>query len=238
MISNRDTFLANLAQAFGRPPLTVPAPAPAPVNNYAKTRSAHLSADELEAMFIEAARGMLAATTRTVRSTAPATVTGLVQGLGGPVLLWAHPTLEETGIAAAVRQGFETAEWDPKNPAQSIEYSRRAETGVVFAEYAIADCGLMVLFSSPEQGRGASLLPRNTGAQEPHPAARGPARADPARQGQSRRIAALVREPHRRALLDSRHRAHQGRGRTRSDQGRIRRHRRPIRKNRLLWETA
>lgn len=162
MIIQRDEFLKNLAQACGRPLRIKPAPMPKPVNDYPSTRFADLTPDELEAMFIETASGMLAPTTKTVSADAASTVLGVVERLGSPVLVSDHPALRALKVVERLEKACGARLWDPADPSGTLQAVRAAETGVVYADYALADCGFMVLFSSPEQGRGASLLPRKT----------------------------------------------------------------------------
>lgn len=163
MIKNRDAFLGALAQKLGREARTTPLPAPAPVNDYALTRFSELNQDELLKMFFDISSNVNLADCRltTARDLAKA-VKSIAAELGdGEILLSAEKSLAELGVTPQAI-GPKAWSWGSVDGRENAVRASMSETGVVWAENALAESGTMVLFSSIENGRSVSLLPRNT----------------------------------------------------------------------------
>ena len=162
MIQNRDSFLQMLADKMGRAPRTEPLPPPAPVNDYATTNFTDLDAVGLESLFLERSAQMLAKTKTTLPQNLPGTVAEVARQYGDSIVLTADERLQETGVVDALKTTFsDVFVWDHTKGEESIAKAEAAKVGIVFADYAIADCGFAVLLSSKERARSVSLLPEN-----------------------------------------------------------------------------
>lgn len=166
----RRAFLASVSEALGRQaPPHRPAPRPVPADDPARTRFAGLDAAALASLFVENARGMLS----NVEVVTP-------EGLAPKVLerVLAHGTKEKPAsvvltkderlMAAGVVEQLEGAPelgpervrvWDKADPAGSRAAAALASTGVVHADFGIADCGFVVLLNSGDRARSVPLLP-------------------------------------------------------------------------------
>jgi len=93
---------------------------------------------------------------KTHRASSPADARAYVAGLIGERSAVASnaPFLRECGITdlPTVRSGFTNSE-------ELRAVSADAEFGITSADYALADTGTLVLFSSPQEARMVSLLP-------------------------------------------------------------------------------
>ena len=162
MIQNRESFLKTVSEQMGRSLRTELSPMPKPVNDYATTNYTDLDAVGLESLFIERGKQMLAKVTTTLPENVGATVLEVARQYGAPVLATNDARLEETGILNALRTGLgDVHVWDAAQGDANIPVADKAKVGVVFADYAIADVGFMVLFSSKDKARSVSLLPEN-----------------------------------------------------------------------------
>lgn len=163
MIKNREAFLGALAAKLGRPVRTEPIPSAKPVNDYALTRFADRSPDELLKMFFEISGSVNLADCRlTTAAGAARAVKDIAAELGdGEVLLSAEKALKDLGVTTEAI-GPNAWEWGSVEGRKNAERASTSRTGVVWAENALAESGTMVLFSSVENGRSVSLLPQNT----------------------------------------------------------------------------
>lgn len=167
MIQNREAFLGHIANLLGRPVRTAPLPPPPPVNDYAQTRFADCSPDELLAMFERISTQVnLAQFMVKRREDVPGAVAEVARSFGeGDVVLSGVPQLgelglSETGLGELLQR--RVWRWNTLEGRRNAEEASHARTGIVWAEAGLAESGTMVLFSSPENGRSISLLPENT----------------------------------------------------------------------------
>jgi L-lactate dehydrogenase complex protein LldG len=90
------------------------------------------------------------------------------------LIRWDHPELERLEIdQSLVEAGVQINVWGRQAAASSlagaeqadaperlmIELANRAEAGITWVDYAVADTGTLCLFTSPGKGRSVSLLP-------------------------------------------------------------------------------
>ncbi len=163
MIQNRESFLKTLTEKMGRSLRTEPAPMPTPVNDYATKDFTDLDTVGLESLFIERANQMLSKNVAVLPENLPAKVIEVAREYGDGIVMTNDVRLEETGVMNALKQAFsDVTVWDYAQGEANIAAAERAKVGVVFADYAIADCGFAVLFSSKDRARSVSLLPENS----------------------------------------------------------------------------
>lgn len=165
---NRRAFLAAVSRALGREaPPERPAARPVPADDPARTRFADLDADALAALFVETARSMLS----NVEVVKPGELAGKVcervLAYGGSVMITNDERLAADGVVDALRGsegvgGERLHVWDKNDPEGSRAAAAAAETGVVHADYGIADCGFIVLLNSGDRARSVPLLPRRS----------------------------------------------------------------------------
>lgn len=105
---------------------------------------------------------MLAKTKTTLPQNLPGTVAEVARQYGDSIVLTADERLQETGVVDALKTTFsDVFVWDHTKGEESIAKAEAAKVGIVFADYAIADCGFAVLLSSKERARSVSLPENN-----------------------------------------------------------------------------
>ena len=159
-LQNRENFLNKLAQRMGRERKLVPDQMEAPVNNHPPTRLTHLSQQELCNEFMNFAKVLLVDVVETKEADVAQAVLEVCEKYGGRNIVLNNDTrLENLGITDAVKEKFDSYIWDFTNREENISHSEKANIGIVYGEYGLAESGGIVLFASKDNGRSTSLLP-------------------------------------------------------------------------------
>ncbi len=159
-LQNRENFLNKLAQRMGRERKLVPDQMEAPVNNHPTTRLTHLSQQYLCNEFMNFAKVLLVDVVETKEADVAQAVLEVCEKYGGGnIVLNNDARLEKLGITDAVKEKFDSYIWDFTNREENISHSEKANIGIVYGEYGLAESGGIVLFASKDNGRSTSLLP-------------------------------------------------------------------------------
>ncbi|WGE36496.1 lactate utilization protein C [Actinobacillus genomosp. 1] len=159
-LQNRENFLNKLAQRMGRERKLVPDQMETPVNNHPTTRLTHLSQQELCNEFMNFAKVLLVDVVETKEADVAQAVLEVCEKYGGGnIVLNNDARLENLGITDAVKEKFDSYIWDFTNREENISHSEKANIGIVYGEYGLAESGGIVLFASKDNGRSTSLLP-------------------------------------------------------------------------------
>lgn len=159
-LQNRENFLNKLAQRMGRERKLVPDQMETPVNNHPTTRLTHLSQQDLCNEFMNFAKVLLVDVVETKEADVAQAVLEVCEKYGGGnIVLNNDARLETLGITDAVKAKFDSYIWDFTNREENISHSEKANIGIVYGEYGLAESGGIVLFASKDNGRSTSLLP-------------------------------------------------------------------------------
>ncbi|AKO31045.1 lactate utilization protein B/C [[Haemophilus] ducreyi] len=159
-IENRENFLNKLAQCMGRERKLVPDQMETPVNDHPSTRLTDLSQTELCNAFINFAKVLLVDVVETNETeVAKAMLTVCEKYGGGNIILNNDNRLQDLGITDAIKTKFNHYVWDFTHQDENIIQAEKANIGIVYAEYGLAESGGIVLFSTKDNGRSTSLLP-------------------------------------------------------------------------------
>ncbi|MEI7376441.1 LutC/YkgG family protein [Dickeya chrysanthemi] len=163
-MENRDAFLSTLAHRLGRDPRQTPPPLPPLENNPAGTRLTELTPQQRCDAFIDYAGNVMLAHCELTPPNDVAQAAGrLCRRYGGaPVLVSGDARLAELGVTGFLQQEYQARCWDPAAGEDNLTQAAQARIGVVYADYGLTESGGVVLFSTPQQGRGLSLLPEST----------------------------------------------------------------------------
>lgn len=162
-LQNREKFLNRLADRMGRARKLIPDQMESPVNNHPTTRLTHLSQAELCNEFMDFAKILLVDVVETKEADVSASVlTACEKYGGGSVVLNNDQRLVDLGITSAVSEKFDSHIWDFTNAQENITKSEKANIGIVYGEYGLAESGGIVLFSDKNFGRSVSLLPEKS----------------------------------------------------------------------------
>lgn len=162
-MQNRENFLNKLAERMGRPRQTVPAPMPKLVNNHPTTRLTDRSQAQLCNEFIDFSRVMMADVVVAKEAELPQAIVDICEKYGGgEVIINNDQRLVDLGITPTLQAKYDSYVWDFNNAAENISKAEKANIGVVYGEYGLAESGGIVLFSDKDFGRSVSLLPEKS----------------------------------------------------------------------------
>ena len=162
-LQNRENFLNRLADRMGRARKLIPDQMESPVNNHPTTRLAHLTQADLCNEFMDFAKILLVDVVETKEADVSDTVLAVCEKYGGgSVVLNNDHRLVDLGITSAVSEKFDSHVWDFANAQENITKSEKANIGIVYGEYGLAESGGVVLFSDKNFGRSVSLLPEKS----------------------------------------------------------------------------
>lgn len=79
---------------------------------------------------------------------------------GGPLIIPRDERFKDNGLLSFLNNEWQVHEWDYKRGRENIEIAEQANIGITFSEMTLAESGTVVLFSSRDNGRSVSLLPK------------------------------------------------------------------------------
>lgn len=162
-MQNRETFLTKLAEKMGKPRQFTPEPVPEWVNDYPQTRLTDRNQAALCDEFIDFARVMMADVVVAKAEDAPQVMIEICEKYGGGKVILNHDSrLADLGILSAVQDQFESYIWDHQQGQNNIAQAEKANIGIAYGEYGLAESGGVVLFSDKAFGRSVSLLPEKS----------------------------------------------------------------------------
>ncbi len=162
-LQNREDFLNKLAAKMGKARDLVPQPMEAPVNTYPTERLTQLSPQQRAEEFINAAKAMMTDVVVCNEAEVRSALLALCEKYGGgEIVLNDDPRLDALEIPQTLAQQYPCYTWAKENDETNISQAEKANLGVVYAEYGLAETGGIVLFSSAERGRSVSLLPEKS----------------------------------------------------------------------------
>ncbi|BFU60464.1 MULTISPECIES: LutC/YkgG family protein [Rodentibacter] len=160
---NRENFLNKLATKMGKARSTQPAPMPTPVNTYPTERLTQLTQTELVNEFINSAKTMMVDVNIATEAEAASALVALCEKYGGgDVVLNTDERLTALSIPQVLAEKYTCHTWSPESAKENIAFSEKANIGVVYADYGLAETGGIVLFSNQDRGRSVSLLPEKS----------------------------------------------------------------------------
>ncbi|TCP93262.1 L-lactate dehydrogenase complex protein LldG [Cricetibacter osteomyelitidis] len=162
-LQNRENFLNKLAERMGRPRQLVPEPMPELVNNHPTTRLTHLNQQELVQEFINFAKVMMVDLVETNLADLNRTLLDICEKYGGgSIILNNDQRLVDLGITQLIQEKYDSYVWDLNQTEENFIKAEKANIGIVYGEYGLAESGGVVLFSDKEFGRSVSLLPEKS----------------------------------------------------------------------------
>lgn len=158
--TKENVFLANVAQALGRDKVQSSRPSRQETGPPAFWREYKLETNsplELFKQTLETLTGRVAIVKD--GQTASAQLKSWLSELNAfRLIIWDNPHLKQHIDFAGL--GAEITWWNDGHTSRSlIDAAANADVGITWADYAVAYTGSLALFSSPVQGRSASLLP-------------------------------------------------------------------------------
>lgn len=162
-LQNRENFLNKLATKMGKARSIQPEPMASPVNTHPTERLTQLSPSERANEFINSAKAMMVDVNVTTEVEAADAMIALCEKYGGgDIVINSDERLIALGIPQILNAQYCCHTWSPESAVENISFSEKANIGVVYADYGLAETGGIVLFSNQDRGRSVSLLPEKS----------------------------------------------------------------------------
>ncbi|ASS90785.1 MAG: lactate utilization protein C [Bacillaceae bacterium] len=164
-IQNRDSFLQTIAQRLGRNPRKEGVERPSWSFHPQEKTLAGYSSDELVDAFIKQCKNVHVDVYRTTSKSLKNTLKEAIAFYGGgPIVTWDDHRFEAFGLMPFLleelpNEGTDVHIWDPELGKENIQIAERANIGITFSDYTLAESGTVVLLNGGGKGRAVSLLP-------------------------------------------------------------------------------
>jgi L-lactate dehydrogenase complex protein LldG len=159
MIQHRETFLNNVAEKLGRARRKTGVVRP----NYRHKPQLDVMKDHTPDELVSVLKTQCVAIHTDFKETKRDGLEAVIDEVlrefqATSVITWDDPRFSEYGLSR-FQAREEVAVWDAGRESQSVELAERADIGITFADYTLAESGTVVLISDQGKGRSVSLLP-------------------------------------------------------------------------------
>ncbi|MGM9946131.1 MAG: lactate utilization protein C [Lysinibacillus sp.] len=161
-ITNRDTFLTNIARRLGRTPLIEK-----PRMQWQHTPQLevlkHKTPDELLQILIEQCSNIHTAVSTCTVANLQVMLQKTIEDYGNAEIVYSNdPRFEQLGIGTFLKGLEKSYEWDTSNGHDNVQIAERANIGIVISDLTLAESGTIMVQTNEHVGRSLSYLPTNS----------------------------------------------------------------------------
>ena len=161
-ITNRNTFLTNIASRLGRVPLTEK-PAIQWQHMPQLEVLKHKTLDELVQIFIEQCGNIHTAVSTCTKDNLQTTLQKTIANYGhGEIIYSKDDRYKELGLLNFLKDLEKGYEWDASKGQENIQIAERANVGIVISDLTLAESGTIMVQTNEQVGRSLSYLPTNS----------------------------------------------------------------------------
>ena len=162
MITNRDTFLANIAGRLGRTPLTEK-PAIQWQHMPQLEVLKHKTPDELVQILIEQCGNIHTAVATCTVDNLQTTLQKTIANYGhGEIIFSKDERYKQLGLLNFLKDLEKAYEWDASKGQDNIQIAEQANIGIVISDLTLAESGTILVQTNEHVGRSLSYLPTNS----------------------------------------------------------------------------
>lgn len=161
-MTNRDTFLANIASRLGRAPLTEK-----PTRQWHHTPQLEVlrdkTPDELVQILIEQCSNIHTAVSTCTVANLQTILQKTIADYGhGDVVYSNDPRFQQLGIDSFLKDLEKSYEWDASKGYDNIQIAERANVGIVISDVTLAESGTIMVQTNEHVGRSLCYLPTHS----------------------------------------------------------------------------
>lgn len=161
-IQNRDSFLSSIASSLGREVNTSNVEKPLWKKNPQSNVLKGFTQDQLVDVLRDQCKNIHTKIVETTSDHITHTVEQVLQELQSKTVVSTNDDrLHKVGVTSFIEKNYDSHVWNVDAGDENIRISEKADVGITYSDYTLAESATVVLVSDHGKGRSVSLLPEN-----------------------------------------------------------------------------